>query len=387
MTSFAARVALGLLCVAPLGCSTDHDLLAQKPDHSTPDGGITDGRSDEDAFPASPRDVQTTLDAQDPEPPGPWVLTLLNGVVDVGPVRFCWVPVVDGGEAPTDDPPLPAAPGLSFGERVVLSQLAPNPATTDMHPYLVVHADGANAALSCHDILRSSQEADGAPVDAPLAFSLPIIPAGTLAESRSYLAVANGCAMPAFVPSSDAGDGADAAGGDAEGGGKAAGGVNATACGTGFGPTTLGMSLVRLSRRARFDRLGFQTVNASTATAPAMLLVQNWTTNASIFASDALELGQISPHAQPGYVSRVDFGATIGSAPLTVDPPPGTSFPEYSVTMKAVLAVSHVDEAALTEGSLFTFVLIGAQPRQTADPGAAGFRIELVESAPSASDD
>jgi len=42
----------------------------------------------------------------------------MNGVVDVSSARFCFVPVTDGSEAPTDDAPFPAA-GLSFGAHFV----------------------------------------------------------------------------------------------------------------------------------------------------------------------------------------------------------------------------------------------------------------------------
>jgi hypothetical protein len=315
-----------------------------------------------------------TVDAVDPEPPGPWALTVVNGVVDVGSVRFCLVPVVDGGEAPGDEAPIPAGSGLAYGESLVLTGLANDPRTTDLHPYLVVGAQ----AQSCAQILRGSNDG-GADAGAPTAYSLPLVPAGTLGESRSYLAIANGCARPAPTPPPpDAG--ADA--GDAEASIVDSGPVT-VACGTGFGPTTLGLTLVRLSRRIDFGKIGFQTVNGSNAAAPAMLLMENWTTNVTVFASDPLELGQISPHAQPGHVSRDDIGLPIGSAPISVVPPGGTgTFAEFATNLASVLAMSHLAEDDLTEGALFTFVLIGAQPRQTADPSAAPFRVVLVRSAP-----
>jgi hypothetical protein len=108
----------------------------------------------------------------------------------------------------------------------------------------------------------------------------------------------------------------------------------------------------------------------------------------TIYASDPLELGEISPHAQPGYVSKGDFGATVGSASLSVVPPAGLgSFPEYATNLPTVLAGSNFQESDLTEGELFSFVLLGAQPRQMVDPGAAPFRIGLVRSAPEVGDD
>jgi hypothetical protein len=394
MTSVAVRLTLAFAAAAPLACSSDHDLLAEKPTPGS-DGGTSDGAGVDDSFPVNPHDVRMPVDAVDPEPPGPWALTLVNGVVDVGNVRFCFVPVLDGGESPTEAPPLPPAPGLSFGDSVVLTNaftsLQADARTTDVHPYLVVGADGANAPLSCRQILRGMEDggtdaSTPVPPDGgrlPSAYSLPLVPAGTLAESRSYLAIANGCAMPARTP--EAGAPADA--GDAEAGDVDAG-PSLAACGTGFGPTTLGLSLVRLSRRVDYSRVGFQTVNGSNAAAPAMLLMENWTTNVTIYASDGLDLGQISPHAQPGYVSRDDFGVPVKSALLSVVPPVGaTPFPEFDDNLGVVLAASHLEESDLTEGSLFTFVLLGAQPKQTDDPRAAPYRIVLVPSAPSTASD
>src|SRR5262245_1610510 len=110
MTSAAVRLMLALSTATQLGCSSDHDLLAQKPEPPGPDGAAGDGAGDA-GFPVNPRDSRPSFDARDPEPPGPWVLTMMNGVIDTGPVRFCFVPVVDGGESPGDDPPLPPAPG------------------------------------------------------------------------------------------------------------------------------------------------------------------------------------------------------------------------------------------------------------------------------------
>jgi hypothetical protein len=217
---------------------------------------------------------------------------------------------------------------------------------------------------------------------------LPLLPAGTLAESRSYLAVATGCALPAAAPSPpDAGGAGDA--GDAETGAVDSG-PSTVACGPSQAgaPTTLGLTLVRLSRRKDYSKVGFQTVNGSNAAAPAMLLMENWITNVTIFASDPIELGEISPHKQPGYVSKDDFGMPIGSAPLSVVPPAGLGFfPEFATNLASVLAASHFAESDLSEGELFAFVLLGAQPRQMVDPGAAPFRIGMVRSAPEVGDD
>src|SRR5438309_12083718 len=112
MTSMAARFAMASAFAALIGCSSNHDLLAQKPEGPGSDGAANDGPS---PFPDLTPDAPPTVDASDPEPPGPWSLTIVNGVVDMGPVRFCFVPVVDGGDAEPDPSPVPPTSGPPFG--------------------------------------------------------------------------------------------------------------------------------------------------------------------------------------------------------------------------------------------------------------------------------
>jgi len=377
MTSVAWRLTCFAIGAALVGCSSDHDLLAQRPGPGS-DGAIGDGPA-QDGFPVGPRDGAPAVDAGDPEPPGPWLLTLMNGVVDVDTARFCFVPIVDGGDVPPDEMPLPDQ-ALSFGAHVVLSTLAPiDLATTDVHPYLVVRAD---SGASCREILEA-QVAEGGPLPprihlvAPFAWSLPIIPAGTLAESRSYFAIANGCTEPFAEPGRAAADGGD--GGDASDGASMA----AAICGTGFGSTTLGLSLVKLSRQEDFVKVGFQAVNGSNAAAPATILVENPLSNATVFLGDSLALGQITPRARPAYVARGEFGFPLGSASVRVNPVPGNvSFPEFDTTMATVLSASGLDEGVFDGAANFTFVMLGIVPGQDAATSGNPFRVELVENAP-----
>jgi hypothetical protein len=402
MTSVATRIASAIAGGLLLGCTSDHDLLAQRPG-PTDDASISDAPADK-SFPPNPRDVTTSSDARDPEPAGPWVLTLMNGVVDTGAVRFCFVPVVDGGEAPTDDPPFPPAPGLAFGAHVVVTALGTTDVrTTDLHPYLVVGADVASA-LSCKQILGhptadaasdvGAGSAEGGPVadaGAPVAVSLPQISAGTLGEARSYLAVVSGCALPpppaadaAIATTGDAGDAsdADAAPIDWEA-------VNRLrVCGPALGPTTLGLSFVRMSRRADYAKVGFQVVNGSNATTPASFVIDNSFSNLTLFFGDSLALGQISPHAQPSYIDQTDFPSVKGAVDVIVEPPAGfSSFPAFQTTLGTVLTSSKVDSAELVGGSLFTFVLLGARSGQDAGSTSHAFDIRLIESSPDVAHD
>jgi hypothetical protein len=325
----------------------------------------------------------------------------MNGVVDAEGVRFCFVPVVDGAEAPPDTPPLPTDGALSFGSRIVLTTLGVDLAVNDVHPYLVF--DGANAGLSCRRLLETASDA-GSGSTAPV--SLPIIPAGALTDARSYLAIATGCArdisppgsiadaardVAADAPKSPAGEGdgassdaADAAPSDAlavRGDADDGGGPNTAAtCGPSFGPTSLGLPIVRLSRRTDYAKVGFQTVNASAATTPATLLMEQRETLTTILFADSLGFGEIAPRAQPSPIARPDFGTPVGSAIVHVQPPLG-DFAEYDTNLGTILAASRIDEESLMAGSNFAFVLIGAQPTQ-GGVGARAFQIRLVESAP-----
>jgi hypothetical protein len=82
MTSVASRLTSLALGAALVGCSSNHDLLAQRPGPDS-DGAVSDSPAGQDGFPVGRRDSATAPDAGDPEPPGPWLLTLMNGVVDV----------------------------------------------------------------------------------------------------------------------------------------------------------------------------------------------------------------------------------------------------------------------------------------------------------------
>src|SRR6185295_8067971 len=148
-----ARLASLLACWALLGCSSDHDLLAARPEAPRPDSGPEGDDAANDVFPIVPQDGPAKMDVREPEPAGPWVLTLVNGVVDAEAIRFCFSPMVDGGELASDQPPTPTG-GLPFGARIVVTTLGPiNVVTQDVHPYVVVGATGANTALSCRQIL------------------------------------------------------------------------------------------------------------------------------------------------------------------------------------------------------------------------------------------
>jgi hypothetical protein len=376
MTSAALRLACSATLAAVLGCSSDHDFLAQKPGTGS-EGGADDSGGPE-GFPVGPRDSSMTIDARDPEPPGPWVLTLMNGVVDSDVVRFCLVPVVDGGEAPSDDAPWPAG-GLSFGGHVAVSKVGLDLATTDVHPYLVIGASGND---TCQELLRPDAGLASGDAGPPVAMSLPLIPAGTLADARSYLGVATGCAHPVAAPPSPA-DAGDATPDVDDGAAR-----SAALCGSGFGPGTLGLSLVRLSRRTNFSKVGFQAVNGSGATAPASMLIENPRSNLTVFFADALALGQITPHALPALVDKGDLGVPVGAGLLHVDPSPGgPPFTGFTTTIAIVFASSGLEESDIVEGKNFTFVMLGPRPGPIGAGSANRFAVQLIRNDPDVAGD
>jgi len=415
---------------ALFGCSGNHDLLAQKDvDAATvTDATIADVRSDERRLDASPSDVleASPSDAMDtseppepPEPPGRFSLTWTNGLVDVESARFCFVPRL-GDREMRDQAVGPT--NLAFGKSSVFSALGTiDLSTMDVHPYAVVGVvvSSAEGGQTCAAILDAPDGAagdDGA-ARAPVALRLPLIPAGTLAEGRSYLGVVTGCARPwPFADAeagSDAGDASDAGSGadgpadaaqsrdgtdgagDAPGAGDSAGDADvadasgidvfqppprAAICGASTGAPNAGLVLVRLSRRDVGPRVGFQAVHASTAVAAARVAIER--TGGSTPAL-SVDIGpyQIVPRDGLIPVPLEDFGPTVGSAALRVASPAGT-FPALTASLASALAASDIAEAGLSLGDRFSLVLIGAQPGQNPGPPWNTARIAIVRNAP-----
>jgi len=251
-------------------------------------------------------------------------------------------------------------------------------ATMDVHPYLVVGAGGAAADLTCRAIF-ASREGDAT---GPTVISLPLLPAGTLADSRSYLAVATGCAHE--WPEIDAGA-ADASRADASNDGSDpvldAGPDRSLVCGP-AASARAGLVLVRLSRTNFSYKLGFQVVHASAATPPASLALDNGATNVTLFFVDEVSFSQIAPRNQPGLVARSDFGSSLGPARVRIQAANAAPFAAVETNLATVLRQSDVQESALGEGHNYSFVALGARPGQTVGAPFHAFRTVLVDNAP-----
>ena len=429
-----ARTAMRVLAAAGalLGCSGNHDLLAQKDVDAArvTDATVADVRGDERRLDASPADVleASLSDAMDtseppepPEPPGRFSLTWMNGLADVESARFCFVPSV-GGREMRDQAVGPTS--LAFGKSTVFGNLvAIDLSTMDVHPYAVVGGavSGADGGPTCAAILAAADAAagdDGA-ARGPVALRLPLIPAGTLAEGRSYLGVVTGCARawpyPDAEAGSDAGDASDAAdgadgpgdvgkardgsdgAGDVPDAGDGAGDTDAAPadatgadvfqpppraaiCGASTGAPNAGLVLVRLSRRDVGARFGFQAVHASAAVAAARVVIER--TGGSTPAL-SIDIGpyQIVPRDGLIPVTMEDFGPTVGSATLTVASPAG-AFPALTAPLASALAASDIAETGWVLGDRFSLELIGAQPGQNPGPPWNAARIAIVRNAP-----
>jgi hypothetical protein len=421
--------------MAIAGCSGDHDFLAQKNvDAAAPIDAVdaTDIRSEDRRSTGSPADVgEASLDdradvSEPPEPPGRWTFTWTNGLVDVASARFCFVPVAGGRELRDQVVSLPSQ-GLPFGKSLVLGELSGvELSTMGVHPYAVVGGGaGVEGGASC-DALLNAQDgavADDGAARGPMAVSLPLIPAGTLAEGRSYLGVVTGCALR--WPYADAEAGTDASDGESDAaeagdassrddGGSvrdasdekdatvstdaiAADGADAgptdvvsldvfrpparaAICGGANGASNAGLVLVRLSRRDAGARFGFQAVHASTAVAAARIAMERPGGSAPIFSAD-LAHNQIVPRDGLIAVTRDELGPSLGATMLRIASPV-SAFPTVTLSLESALAASGIEESALVEGDLLSLVLVGAQPGQSPGPpwNAAGFAV--VRNAP-----
>jgi hypothetical protein len=419
-----AQVALFVSSAAALpGCSGDHDLLAQKQtDSGAPiDAALVDIRGDERRIVVPPGDVVDAWngDAMDrsqppnpPEPPGRFSFTWMNGLVDVESARFCFVPIV--GDRELRDRAVAAPVSLLFGKSVVFSQIGDiDLSAMNVHPYAVVGANpGSDGGPTCAAILDAEDAGvndDGSARD-PVAVPLPVIPAGTLAEGRSYLGVVTGCARrwpyADVDASTDGGDASDAKDGsdggqdthatdtdgavDPEGGADAPRSdatpdvfrppARAAICGASTGAPNAGLVVVRLSRRDVGARFGFQAVHASTAVAAARMAIERTGGSVPVLTAD-IGPYQIVPRDGLIAVTLDDLGPTFDRATLRVASP-SSMFPAVTAPLASALAASDIDEARLVLGDRFSLVLIGAEPGQNPGPPWNASRVAVVRNAP-----
>jgi hypothetical protein len=366
--SLAVRRALqgGAVALALLGaCSSNHDVLKQKP-HGT--GGSGTGGSAgaaPDAESDAPEDAFV-------EPKGTDKVTFVHGVVDAETIAFCFAKVDAGVPGDPSGAPLPPG-GLAFGAAISETSLSGfDFAKDDIEPIVIAGDFSLLSGKSCSDAIAlaesfavpdagdaggdadaSDASADDASLDAtsdvadvavelppppPLrALAMPVLPAGTLGAGYSTLLVAAGCiGGPAFVD--DLGD---------------------LVCGAGYSTSnsTLTPLLVRMSRVTAQNHIGLQAVNAS-------------------LASDTLsfqsEPGESSSLPGFAFAYSVGFGAIsplppeLGYSSNTVGPvaqaflevvPSGSAVPAFSSSWGTALALGGGGE--LQDGKSYAVVYVG----------------------------
>ncbi|HKQ69609.1 MAG TPA: hypothetical protein VJT73_09730 [Polyangiaceae bacterium] len=411
------------LCVLA-ACSGDHDLLAQKPtDDDALDADKAETRSGSGG---NRRPDPPPREAGDPEPAGAFRLTLVNGMVDGDGARFCWT--VGEPEKPLDRAPEPPGNGLGFGSTWIVDSLPPDVTSMALHPYLVrdktnrscasllgsiagvadggsgdakdsasdAAVDGASDAAFARDGANDGSDPD-TEAGSPRLVSLPVIPAGTLDPTRSYLAVTTGCNDPWLRLDGQPSDGGSTDGSATDGqsdgpsDGSSMDGVandegppDDPVCGDVAGAGIPGLMLVRLSRRVT-GKVGFQLVHASAATPDAALQLEQPASGTAVLAVSSVGLGQIAPRDQPALVSSADLGTSPERLRARVTSP-DTAFRTFTSTLGSLFVSNHIEPSELVGSSSFSFVLIGARPGQAVASPWYPFRVVLVRNAPALGD-
>ena len=372
-------------------CLTDHDALALRPHEEAPreEAGTAPSAASE-AGSDAPGSGSTTTEGgagQSPseeagEGSGSWSLTLVHGVTDEpSHIAFCFAAVRDGAEVAPEGAPVPAS-GLAFGGSTVLDALT----GVDLHadgfqPYVIAGDLARIQGLGCAEALelgRALEQAvytpvdDGsAPADAaspggdaagPLDASLdaerldaaeevilppirvrplPVLPAGTLAPSESYLMVLGGCiGGPAFTDPSER-----------------------SVCGELYVPQfgTLSTMLVTLSRETEADKVGLQFLNGSVAISPVELRAVSDESSSVVeltVASDVVT-GEIEPPTPrtDRAVGQLGILANTGAVAVRVS---YSTTPVYEEPWSRTLEAGGV--ATLQNGASYTLVLVGPYP-------------------------
>jgi hypothetical protein len=348
-------VGLALVLAA---CVSNHDDFKKVPTSNAGAGGKSGAAGGSGSGGRGGADAGTDagVDSGPPEPSGPNVLTLVNGVVDAPSLAVCFAKLADGGAVEPFGSPLTSAP-LAFGGAVALSTLSGADFASDtLVPLLLAGELERIATLDCAAAVALAEQTESAfnadagaddagigaagagledagnvdasvsdaggsgGADSGLATStahaalrvraLPALPAGTLSGSLSYLLVASGCL---------GGLGFDS-------------GNTELLCGDGYTPTnpTLFPVVVTLSRLTQADRVGMQVVHASRASGSVSVSIASQPPGTTVFTLvKSITDGQVLPkppnfaHGEDDYAlsnqielagSASAIGETIGDA-------------------------------------------------------------------------
>lgn len=337
--------ALALVLLLP-ACSGNHDQLALRPSPSQ-DGGSPS--QDHDAGDEDAADVDAgEEDVEIPqEPPGPFVLTVVNGMPDTPAIRLCFVPLVEGEERVANAVLWPAE-GLGFGRAKVTASLgAIDWATTALRPY-VLAGDALSGVTGCAEALEEEGED-------LVATPLPVLPAAGFTEGRSVLLVTTGCALGPVGMCHDAPF--------AEGG--------------------AGLVAVPMARKPFGPGIGVQVVHAFASTTSVAIDIAPSMDLAPFTVTNSVTPGGIAPHpyAFAHEVSR--FGPIPRDATVVVRTVNSTAeLARFS--FGSALAHGGIEPTAFVEGKNYVLVAVGPAPNLDRPAGWEPFTFVVVEGDPSA---
>ncbi len=370
---------LALLLAAGAGhaCTTNHDALARQPKAGTAGGG-SGGGSGFGMGGFGNTGNQTSQGGRrnpDEEPPGPNVLTVVNGVIDAPSVRLCFARVDENGEAAElVGTPLPT---LGYAASTVLTEIDGLSLVDDVIQPWVIAGDlarieeldceaavalalaeeaavtpvieanatgGASAGGAAGDGAAGENAAAGAasmpPLDIPAlrARSLAALPAGTVNIDRSILMVLTGCM----------------------GGAAYRDRIHASACGAGYSPDspTLQPIIVKLSRDVRFDKVGLQAVHASLPSGSLDIRASGSRGAVSLVFASSVSYGSIEPRPADTRFTPVELGVAQSSYGLQAVDQNGQV--AYQEAWSDVLAVAGID--AIVSARTYTAIFLGPDP-------------------------
>lgn len=339
-------------------CSGDHDALAARPARDAGSDVVTRdvGTEDADADDLDAGDAPA-LDASDePSPPEPFVLTIVNGMPDAPAIRLCFVPIVNGKEEPLANEPVPTDPaGLAYGRRMALDALPGiELATTTLRPYVVAGDLSAATNDSCAKLLDS-------PESGVTVIPQPLLPAGTFTEGRSALLVTTGC----MGGSDHVADG------------------QRLVCGEDYSPNspTASLSLFAMAREAPGAGIGLQAVHAFTGGSPVLVDIAPAEGSVPVTVTTSLSPGTIAPKSPSASHDRWSLGALPEQATIRIQDPNSHSV-LGSVSLGTALSKGGLQGADFVNGKSYTLVAIGPQPNVARGAWWQAFTILAIESSP-----
>ncbi len=267
-----------------------------------------------------------------PEPDGPPVLTLVNGINDHDAIRFCFVPYPDGG----DPAPFPSdTSGLAFAAATRVDPASVIAADTDVYLHVVAGDLAQTKDLGCAELTGGN--APAGVVVAPVA----VIPASAFTAKRSLLLVPTGCL----------------------GGPGHTDPLEKEACGSAYSLDTPNPGIVAaaMSRVMAEASLSLQAAHASQAMPTVdMRIVPGTEGGNPQQVAPSLTSGAVGPFPPFQKLARVEMGSIAQAQILTF--PPGQPVQTSAAPLEAALARGGLSQADFEDGRAFTLVAVGAQP-------------------------